>query len=132
MQIRLNHIQFTEIDYKVKTFDKEITHQLETSLSVGSSFPNDTENGFVIIFNIALQSRSKKFKLKLKAVAHFLTPDLIDDNFKNSPFIEVNAPAIAFPYVRSFISNLTLNSGFDPIILPSFNFVQLAEEARNK
>lgn len=132
MQIRFNHIQFTDIDYKVKTFEKEITHKLETSLSVGSSFSDDNENIFNIIFNIMLQSKSKEFKLKLKAIAHFSTPDLIDDNFKNSPFIEVNAPAIAFPYVRSFISNLTLNSGFDPIILPSFNFVQIAEDNRKK
>ncbi len=75
-----------------------------------------------------MQSKSKKFKLKIKAVAHFSTIDAIDDGFKQSPFIRINAPAIAFPYIRTFISNLTLNSGFDAIILPTFNFIQMAEE----
>jgi preprotein translocase subunit SecB len=130
MQIRFDHIQFTEIDYKVKTFDRSITHQLETSLNIGSVFPEDNPNTFGIIFHFSLQSKSKKFKLKLMATAHFATSDVIDDIFKKSPFIEVNAPAIAFPYIRTFISNLTLNSGFDPIILPAFNFVQIAEDNR--
>ena len=41
---------------------------------------------------------------------------------------KANAPAIAFPYVRVFISNITLNAGYNPIVLPSFNFIKLAEE----
>jgi preprotein translocase subunit SecB len=130
MQIQFNHIQFTELDYKVKTFDKSITHELDTSLTFGSSFPEDDTKKFAIIFDFSLQSKSKKFKLKLKAVAHFSTQENINDDFKNSPFININAPAIAFPYVRSFISNLTLNSGYDPIVLPALNFVKLAEKEK--
>lgn len=131
MQIKFNDIQFTELDYKVETFDKDITHELETSLSIVSMFSDDKKS-FAIAFNITLQSKSQKFKLKLKSIAHFSTQNDIDDDFKNSLFVDANAPAIAFPYVRTFISNLTLNSGYDPIVLPSFNFLQLAEEKNNK
>lgn len=131
MQIKFNDIQFTELDYKVETFDKDITHELETSLSIVSMFSDDKKS-FAIAFNITLQSKSQKFKLKLKSIAHFSTQNDIDDEFKNSLFVDANAPAIAFPYVRTFISNLTLNSGYDPIVLPSFNFLQLAEEKNNK
>ena len=130
MQIRFNHIQFTDIEYKVNTFDKEVTHELETSLGVESMFSDENKNDFVISFTIKLNSKSEDFKLILNAIAHFSTSEEIDEAFRNSPFIEVNAPAIAFPYVRTFISNLTLNSGYDPIVLPSFNFVELAEEKR--
>lgn len=52
----------------------------------------------------------------------------ISEEFKLSNFPKINAPAIAFPYLRAFVSNLTLQSGFEPIILPSINFVKLAEE----
>lgn len=130
MQIRLNHIQFTEIEYKVNTYDKEITHELETSLGIESIFPKENKNDFAIAFSIGLKSKAKEFKLKLKAIAHFSTTDEIDDEFKNSPFIEINAPAIAFPYIRTFISNMTLNSGYDPIVLPTFNFMQIAKEKK--
>lgn len=128
MQIRFTGIQFTELDYQVKTFDKVITHQLETSLKVGVGFKEDEKKGFIVTFEMLLQSKSKKFKLKLKADAHFLTESEIDEDFKTSLFVKINAPAIAFPYVRTFISNLTLNSGYDPIVLPAYNFVQLANE----
>ena len=132
MQIRFNNIQFTELDYKVKTSDKNITHELETSVGVGSIFSEDDKKSFIIAFDCNLQSKSKKFKLKLKALAQFSTQNDIDDDFRNSSFIDINAPAIAFPYVRAFISNLTLNSGYDPIVLPSYNFVQLSEEKNKK
>jgi preprotein translocase subunit SecB len=37
--------------------------------------------------------------------------------------ISGNAPAIAFPYLRSFISTLTLNAGYILAVLLSINFV---------
>ena len=38
-------------------------------------------------------------------------------------FTKINAPAIAYPYLRAYISNLTLQSNGDPVILPTINFV---------
>ncbi|WP_222708016.1 protein-export chaperone SecB [Algibacter pacificus] len=52
----------------------------------------------------------------------------ISEEFKLSDFPKINAPAIAFPYLRAYISNLTLQSGFEPVMLPSINFVNLAKE----
>ena len=129
MIITFNHIQFTELEYKVKTFDKDSTHTLKTSFEFFSVF-NDGGNQkhFAVTFKLNLENKTKTFRLKLTAVAHFSTQEVIDDDFKNSSFINVNAPAIAFPYIRTFVSNLTLNSGYDPVVLPSFNFVRLAEE----
>lgn len=66
--------------------------------------------------------------MNLEAVFVFSMDDEIDEAFKVSNFPKINAPAIAFPYIRAFISNLTLQSGFDPVILPSINFVKLANE----
>ena len=110
----------------VKTFDRDATQEPATSLRVGGVFSEDNKREFSVVFDFSLESKSKEFKLKLKAVAHFSTGDDIDDEFKSSGFVRINAPAIAFPYVRTFISNLTLNCGYDPIVLPSYNFIQLA------
>jgi preprotein translocase subunit SecB len=130
MQIRFNHIQFTEIDYKVDSFNKEITHELETKLGVGTLFSDKKNNEFAVVLDVELTSKSNKFNLKIKSIAHFSTPDEINHDNRNSPFFEINAPAIAFPFVRTFISNLTLNSGYDPVVLPPFNFMQLAAEKK--
>ena len=128
MQIRLIDIQFTDIECRVKTFDKEVTAELETSLALAVGLAEKDENQFAVIFEIGLSSKRKTFKFKVKATAHFEASEKVTEDFANSPFALINAPAIAFPYVRTFISNFTLNSGYNPVMLPSFNFVEMAKE----
>jgi preprotein translocase subunit SecB len=128
--IRLIDVQFTEIDCKIKSFDKKITGELSTSMSIASLFDNTNNKKFSVVFKVELIDKEKDFKFKLKAVAHFSTNTAITEEFKTSPFIEMNAPAIAFPYIRVFISNITLNAGYNPVVLPSFNFVKMAEEKK--
>jgi preprotein translocase subunit SecB len=128
MQIKFEHIQFVEVEYKVSSFDKNITKDLETSLGIGSLLSDKNKKTFIIKFDLSLENQTKNFFLKIKAIAHFSTQEEIDEIFANSHFVKVNAPAIAFPYVRAFISNLTLNSGYEPIVLLAINFVKLAEE----
>lgn len=49
------------------------------------------------------------------------------DNIAESQYFTVNAPAIAFPYLRAYISTLTTQSGIPPIILPTLNLSGLAD-----
>ena len=128
MQIRFKHIQFTELETIVKTLDKNVTSELETSLNIDNAFNDENLNEFIVNFYIKIENSEKTFQLKLKAIAQFSTKEDVTDEFKKSPFIEINAPAIAFPYVRKFISNLTLNMGYNPILLPTFNFVELSKK----
>jgi preprotein translocase subunit SecB len=128
MQIRFKHIQFTELETIVKTLDKNVTSELETSLNIDNAFNDENLNEFIVNFYIKIENSEKNFQLKLKAIAQFSTKEDVTDEFKKSPFIEINAPAIAFPYVRTFISNLTLNMGYNPILLPTFNFVELSKK----
>lgn len=134
MQIKFEQIQFTELEYKVASYEKNVTNheETETSLTLGKMFSDENKKKFAIIFDFLLKNKSEDFLLKLKAIAHFSCQEDIDEKFKESPFFNINAPAIAFPYVRTFISNLTLNSGYNPIVLPAINFVQLAEKKAEK
>lgn len=43
----------------------------------------------------------------------------------NKNNILMNATAILFPYVRSFITTITAQSGIEPLILPAINFAEL-------
>mgnify|MGYP000473183207 CR=1 FL=1 len=126
MQIRLIDIQFTDVECHVKTSDKAITAELDTSLVVG--LVEKDGNQFAVIFEIGLSNKRKTFKFKVRASAHFESSEKLTEDFINSPFARINAPAIAFPYVRAFISNFTLNCGYNPVMLPSFNFVEMAKE----
>lgn len=96
------------------------------ALKVGQIFPEDEKKQFVIVFDIDL--KDKDFNLVFQVAFIFSTEDEITEDFKFSDFPKINAPAIAFPFIRAYISNLTLQSGFEPVILPSINFVKLAQE----
>ncbi len=130
-QIRLKHIQVTELSLKIDTFDKNVTNKLETTFGFATGFNADNNKDFAIIFDLGLQNEEQKFRLNLKATAHFETDIPITDDFKESSFVKISAPAIAFPYIRTYVSNLTLNSGYEAIMLPSFNFIKIAEDMRN-
>lgn len=127
LQIQLKHVQVTEIEFRVSSFEQGQPISLNTNLGLGYGSSEGADNVFTIIFNVKLEDKNKSVFLSLKASAQFETSKPIDESFKDSPFAKINAPAIAFPYIRTFISNLTLNSGLNPIILPSFNFVKIAE-----
>lgn len=96
------------------------------SLKTGQHFPAEEKNKFSVFFDASIAD--SHFDLSLKAFFIFNTDSPVDEHFKISDFPKINAPAIAFPYLRAYISNLTLQSGYEPVILPSINFVQLAQE----
>ncbi len=127
MQIQLEHIYYNNVQLKVESLDKAITSKIKTSLDFTSSLINDDESNKFSI-NFCLELENKNFKFSVNAVAQFLTNESLDNEFLDSSFCYINAPAIAFPYIRAYVSNLTLNSGFNPVILPSFNFVNLHKE----
>ena len=95
-------------------------------LESGNFFSDDEENNtFGVAFKLNINDRS--FDLIIEALFNFeIVDEKITEDFKLSSFPKINAPAIAFPYLRAFVSNLTLQSGLEPVILPSINFVQLA------
>ena len=90
------------------------------------SFQKKKKKQFVIVFDIDL--KDKDFDLVFQVAFIFSTEEEVNEEFKFSDFPKINAPAIAFPFIRAYISNFTLQSGFEPVILPSINFVKLAKE----
>lgn len=84
--------------------------------------PSD-KNLFQAVFIVTVTDSEKKFNLQVKAVADFQIIGEIEENIYTS-FINVNAPAIAYPYLRAFVSNIILQAGMAPIILPPVNFTK--------
>jgi len=55
-----------------------------------------------------------------------------EKNLDLEEFSKFNAPAIIFPYVREFISDLTTRAGFNPpIILPPMNIINMIKNIKN-
>lgn len=129
IKIQYLGLQTKNVELKIDSYSKTVAQELDTQLKIKTGFSEGDKDSFVIIFDIILENKEQNVFIKVEAHNHFrVSGKDITKDFENSKFVNINAPAIAFPYVRAFISNLTLNAGYDPIILPSFNFVKLYED----
>ena len=105
---------------------------------------NESSDDFSFDYEIDFPKESDSFLVAIKAIfnqldyeldvvylAEFTTDSDLDEDFKKSKFPYVNAPAIAYPFFRSFVAHLLLNSGLKPIFLPSVNFENLYKKKFN-
>lgn len=121
MNIQFENWGIVEMNYSLLS-KKERRDENTFSLRFEKVFGRENKKSFKIIFYLTVND--KKFNLDVKAMFDFITDEEITEDFKNSHFPKINAPAIAYPYLRAFVSNLTLQSGVDPAMLPTINFVQ--------
>lgn len=130
MQIKLLHTEAPRIQLEKLNTDSEKSAN-EESFNLGLKIFADQsrEDVFAVLFRLNL-THQHDFRLQMEYLAWFeaagkVLPDLIE-----SPFVKINAPAIAFPYLRSFVTLLTLNAGLTPTILPTVNFLKMAVEKK--
>jgi preprotein translocase subunit SecB len=128
VKIQLNAFRVEELSLKAANVDIE---KSGFSLEVGTEVPStDNQNHFFVALKTELQLK-EGYIVRLTHKSEFITDTPIDDEFRNSHFPRVNAPAIAFPFFRAFISTFLLNAGFEPIILPSINFTKLKDSVES-
>ncbi len=123
MKISLKECKVQEMTFSaVKNDDrKEDSFDLKTS----QVFPEEDNRRFDLFFEIDVKDTD--FDLFIKMLFIFEIDDDITEEFKVSDFPKINAPAIAFPFLRALVSNITLQSGLRPVMLPSINFVEFAK-----
>lgn len=110
---------------------KSVVSEDSFDLQFSNGYTEENDKAFVVSFELSLKSEHG-YELTVTYVGQFETDEPISDGFKNSQFPIVNAPAITYPYLRSFVSLITLNSGFEPLILPTINFQALADQQKSK
>lgn len=80
------------------------------------------ERLFKVLYMLELKRHDDLLNIDCHFATFFSTESVISDEFFGSDFIQKNSVAIGFPYLRSFISSVTLSCNIKPIILPTFNF----------
>tara|TARA_A100000171_G_scaffold50492_1_gene62111 strand:+ start:1962 stop:2381 length:420 start_codon:yes stop_codon:yes gene_type:complete len=65
--------------------------------------------------------------VRILSTAIFEFEDEVKDKESISSYFLVNAPAIAFPYIRSYIASLTVQSGKQALLLPTYNLSALGD-----
>lgn len=108
-----------------------------------SSLVGDKSLGLAIkpsgVFNTSEKTYTLKFEFKafveevecirVLCVANFTFKgvNVVDDI---PDFFYANSIAILFPYVRAFVSTLTLQANYKPIVLPTMNLSDLSQELK--
>lgn len=105
--------------------EDETAEEDDISFSILNGFTEEDSYSFSVLFDLALTSE-QGYKIVVSYEAKFSTDEVVSADFKESGFPKINAPAIAYPYLRSFVSLVTLNSGYEPLILPTINFQAMA------
>lgn len=106
-------LKFLSVDFPVVNFNSEKQFIGEQEISVNIEpkvyFPKDNPNHFKIIQDVQV-SVDKVFNIFIIAIGSFELDNVEEEKMRNN-FVNMNAPAIMFPYIRSFISTLTSNLG---------------------
>ena len=121
MNIQLANWEIVEMNYSLLNI-KERREENSFALKFKKLFNSKNKSFFRIVFFLTV--KDKKFDLNIEAVFNFKTDEEFTEEFKQSHFPRINAPAIAYPYLRAYVSNLTLQSGVNPAMLPTLNFVK--------
>ena len=104
----------------------------DLEVKMDSSFVYDNEKEFTVSYDVTINDTGKLIDIYISIMANFITRDVITEEFKKSNFLKVNIPAIVFPYIRSYITTITVNSGINPIVLPLINFAKPSEKKEVK
>jgi preprotein translocase subunit SecB len=101
-------------------------------LSFVNGYSEEDESSFVVRFSLSISSEEERFILELEYIGLFSSDEPISEDFKNSHFPTMNAPAIAYPFLRSYINTVTVNSNLNPVILPTINFQELVRQQKQQ
>ena len=100
---------------------------VELIINIKPSGVLDKENSnFFLKLSTFISDKSKSLNIEVETVGFFTYS--IENNDDLEKFLYMNAPAILFPYIRSYISTLSTLSGLSPIVLHTLNLTSLKDE----
>lgn len=94
-------------------------------------FLDENPREYNILFKLSFEYQAG-VAFNVEFLSTFQTDGDISEDFKNSPFVFVNSPAIAYPFLRAFVSNILLMSGYQPLMLPTINFQKIHSEKKSQ
>ena len=89
------------------------------------------DSSFNIIFSFKCKHK-EDIIVRLEYQATFEADSTLPESLEGNKFIYINAPAIAYPFLRAAIANIFLQSGYSPMMLSSINFQRLGNKKIEK
>jgi len=127
--LRFDGVKFFSVHFNVQGKSSNDDSDIKLDIKPSVNFYKESKNKFDIVYNVELGIENV-FELGLTAVGYFqLSDDVYDNENIREQLIHSNAPAIVFPYIRSFISMFSSNLGTIPTLtIPTHFFKGKLEE----
>lgn len=128
MGITISNILLTELDF---TRAQKLPEQFNYSfhLEVGVNYKKDQDTAQVAL-KVTIDEEKKSIQLKCCMLGIFKIQDETNLPLPIDDFLNVNAPALIFPYVRELVTNTTQRAGMKPVYIPIFNFKDLYDKQK--
>jgi preprotein translocase subunit SecB len=105
-------------------FFSSISQKTDVNVDVQQNFAKEKPRFVEVFLKLKIRNENESFRLSATVRGGFEgTPETTDEEFKQ--FWTINAPAILYPYARSFVSTLIAQTGVPPVILPLMNFTTM-------
>jgi preprotein translocase subunit SecB len=120
--------QLTFINFVVPSFQfdkKEIKGEGNFNI-IPRAIISRSDKQFHINIELELEDIQNSIFVQMLAVGIFNYDTEEEESLLN--FMSLNGPAIVFPYIRSFISSFTSQTGFETVTLPTLNLSGFKDE----
>ncbi len=130
-KISFNNYVVEKIDFRIN-HDFQEYEKIQLDMKFNSKIDvNMEEHSSVIslgclVFNDYL-NKNYPFQLLIQMRAFFDFESTLPQE-EVVKLLEVNGIAIVFPYLRALISNITINSGMPPLIIPTINISSMLNQ----
>jgi len=119
-------VDFIVAEFKiVRSPDYENNGKIEITIDPNGVFIKK-ENSFQLTLDVNISDDNQGFNIDIKAIGFFEFKTQEQDTTP-SQYFYTNAPAIVFPYIRSYVSAVSALSGLETVNLPVMNLSRLKD-----
>lgn len=119
--------KFTKIAFDFSNVNPEEEMSVDISTS-GTFIPKQRKYELKFVFTATNTQRDEKL-IEIECLSQFVfVNELTLDEIPS--YFYPNSIAIVFPYVRAFISSVSIQAGIPPIVLPTYNLFVLQEDLK--
>ena len=126
---RFRFVEYLFKETSIKLTGEDISDDVEFGIEPNGIFEEDNKM-FILTLNVLVKDKKSSLEVKMTVTGKFeYEPNDIQELV---PYLGFNAPAIMFPYIRAYITNITALGGMSPIILPTLNMESVGKELLDK
>ena len=129
-EIRLVKTRIRSMNFRITSIDPK--GQIPVNFSISSGYNYDYRKKTIeVLISISIDNDQMPFSLEMEFEGLFLLNKRTPKK-KAEPFAKINCPAILFPFLRECVADITRRAGFNPLLLPAINFLELVEKEKRE